>query len=84
MRLQLLALLGSIASLALADVEFVTPAAGASIPAGAITVTFKESGTAPLITTFSSYQLFLVAGGNDANIVSSIRTFEDGTRLIAA
>lgn len=78
MRLQLLSLLGSLASFALADVEFTTPAAGASIAgSGTIKIAWKESGTAPAITTFSSYQLFLMAGGNDAaGMVSSTQEKE--------
>ncbi len=51
--------------LALADVQFISPAAGASIPAGPITVTWEESGTAPSITLLKSYTLQLMVGGND-------------------
>jgi len=58
-------LLTSLASLALADVEFTTPVAGTSIAGGTtFSIAWKESGTSPAITTFSSYQLFLMAGGN--------------------
>ncbi|GAB7339911.1 hypothetical protein MBLNU457_6437t1 [Dothideomycetes sp. NU457] len=60
------ALLTSLASVALADVAFVSPAPGASLPAGPITITFKDSGVAPAISTLQSYQLFLMAGGNSA------------------
>jgi len=60
------ALLTSFASLALADVAFVTPAAGVALPVGPITITFKDSGIAPALSTLQSYQLFLMAGGNTA------------------
>lgn len=62
----ILPLLATLTPLALADVEFVSPAAGASMPAGALSITWKESGTAPKISEFDSYVLELVLGGNTA------------------
>ena len=55
------------ASLALADVEFTEPAAGANITAGQIDVQWKESGTNPLISELTQYTLSLMVGGNDLN-----------------
>ena len=66
MRLHAVTLLATLASVAYADVTFTSPAAGASIAGGtAITVQFGESSTAPLISTLATFQLFLMAGGND-------------------
>lgn len=64
MRRFLLCLL-AITPATLADVEFISPAAGASIPAGAITVTWKDSGRAPAISALQSYTLQILVGGND-------------------
>ncbi|KAI9791071.1 MAG: hypothetical protein M1816_004302 [Peltula sp. TS41687] len=50
----------------IADVEFTSPAAGASIPGGtAIKVQWKDSGDAPSTSDLKSYQLFLCAGSNE-------------------
>lgn len=61
-----LTLLAALASSAIADVEFVSPAAGSTV-AGAktLSVTWKESGVKPPITSFTTYTVFLVAGGDD-------------------
>lgn len=53
------------APLAYADVQFSSPGAGVTIPAGSLTVTWAESNTAPAISSLSSYTLVLVVGGND-------------------
>ncbi|KAG8630907.1 hypothetical protein KVT40_000047 [Elsinoe batatas] len=59
-------LLASLVSLIQADVRFTTPAAGATLTGGgAIQVQWTDSGSAPALSTFASYQLFLMAGGND-------------------
>jgi hypothetical protein len=64
MRLELLSLVAALApSFVFADVQFTSPAAGASIPAGAITVQWTESGDAPSISQLSSYTLTLMVGG---------------------
>ena len=62
-----LSLLTALVPFALADVEFVTPAAGNSIAGGgkAISVTWKESGIDPPISSFTGYTVFLCAGGNE-------------------
>ncbi|KAF4552856.1 putative cell wall synthesis protein KRE9 [Elsinoe fawcettii] len=59
-------LLASLVTLIQADVRFTSPAAGASLPGGgSIAVQWTDSGSGPALTTFASYQLFLMAGGND-------------------
>lgn len=66
MLIRSLILLTALASSAIADVEFVTPAAGSTV-AGAktLSVTWKESGVKPPITSFTTYTMFLVAGGDE-------------------
>ncbi|TKA52460.1 hypothetical protein B0A49_11990 [Cryomyces minteri] len=67
MLLRLLPLLAALASSALADVAFTSPAAGAKIQGGGpISVAWRDSGYAPALSALTSYQLFLCAGGNDA------------------
>ncbi|OCK76099.1 hypothetical protein K432DRAFT_408445 [Lepidopterella palustris CBS 459.81] len=66
MHLKLLALLAAITPIAFADVEFTSPKAGATLTGGgSITVEWKDSNNAPLLTDLTSYSLFLCAGGND-------------------
>ena len=60
-------LVATLIPLASADVEFTSPAAGASIPAGQFTVEWSESGDAPKISSLESYTLQLLVGGNDEN-----------------
>lgn len=51
-----------------ADVEFITPKPGATLKGGgAIEIEWKDSGEAPAISDLQTYQLFLCAGGNDAD-----------------
>lgn len=65
MHLTLLSLVAALApSFVFADVQFTFPAAGGSIPAGAITVKWAESGDAPSISQLSTYVLTLMVGGN--------------------
>ncbi len=67
MLVRLLTLFASFAPLALADVEFTSPAAGASVKGGStISVEWKDSGSQPPLSDLQSYTLFLCAGGNDA------------------
>lgn len=65
MLIRSLILLAVLVTSAIADVEFVTPAAGSTV-AGAKTfsVSWKESGVKPLLTSFTTYTIFLVAGGD--------------------
>ena len=65
MYLRLLPLLAAALPLTLADVQFTSPAAGASVASGTISVEWKDSGVAPPISGLAGYQLFLMAGGND-------------------
>lgn len=67
MLIRSLFLLTALAPFAIADVQFVSPAAGNSIPGGGktLSVTWKESGDDPAISSFTTYTLFLCAGGND-------------------
>ncbi len=65
MLIRFLILLAVLVTSAIADVEFVTPAAGSTL-AGAktLSVTWKESGVKPPITSLTTYTMFLVAGGD--------------------
>ncbi len=59
--------LAATAPVALADVKFTVPAAGASVPGGtAFTVTWVDSGDAPSISDLTAYQLLLYTGSNSA------------------
>lgn len=49
---------------AVAEPKFVSPAAGSTLSAGTITVTWKDGGNAPSISDLSSYQLLLFTGSN--------------------
>lgn len=68
MLIRFLTLLAALAPLTFADVEFVTPDAGASVAGGGktLTVEWKESGEKPPISSLTTYTIFLCAGGNDA------------------
>lgn len=67
MLIRFLALLALLSSTILADVEFVTPAPGASLPGGGktISVSWKDSGEEPRLASLITYTLFLCAGGNE-------------------
>ncbi|KAF2094324.1 hypothetical protein NA57DRAFT_46736 [Rhizodiscina lignyota] len=66
--LNLLSLLATTAPFCFADVEFTIPAAGAKVPAGAISIKWKDSGSSPSLSDLKTYQIDLMAGGNtDAN-----------------
>jgi hypothetical protein len=64
MILRCLTLLAALVPYVFADVEFTTPAAGATIAGNSISIAWKESGVSPPITELASYQIFLCAGGN--------------------
>lgn len=56
-------------SLVLADVQFVTPEAGAVLDAGGsaqitIDVEWEDSGISPSLDDLDTYQIFLCGGGN--------------------
>ena len=66
MLIRLLSFLGAVAPYALADVQFTSPAAGATVPGGStLKVEWKDSGIGPAISSLQTYTLFLCAGGND-------------------
>lgn len=54
-----------ISRLVLADVEFISPAAGTSVAQGTIEVQWQESGVSPSIDDLTGYTLSLMTGGND-------------------
>lgn len=58
------AVIAALTTSALADVEFLTPKAGASIPAGPLSVTWQDSGDSPSIDALSTYTLQVILGGN--------------------
>ena len=73
MLIRLLVLLAAIAPYTFADVQFTSPSAGAQETGGStLKVAWKESGTGPKLSSFTTYQLFLCAGGNDPS--SFVRT----------
>ncbi|KAI9756310.1 MAG: hypothetical protein M4579_003902 [Chaenotheca gracillima] len=62
----LLCFLAVIIPFASADVQFTSPAAGASVAGGnTVTVQWKDSGDTPKLAQLQSYQLFLMSGSND-------------------
>ncbi len=68
--LHLLSLLAATAPLSFAAVEFTIPAAGKTVPAGALSIQWKDDGNAPSLSDLTTYQIDLMAGGNtDANSV---------------
>ena len=69
-----LAVFAALTTFANADVEFTSPKAGAKLTGGtSLVVEWQESNTEPLISDFTTYQLFLCAGGNDAASIVSLR-----------
>lgn len=51
----------------LADVAFVTPGAGSSYAGGSsISISWQDSGNAPLLSQLTNYVINLCAGGNEA------------------
>lgn len=67
-----LLLLATFSSIAFADIQFTSPAAGATLQAGKpITARWKDSGDGTALTDLKTYTLFLCAGGNDAESIVS-------------
>lgn len=60
------------ASVTLADVQFIEPAAGANLTAGQIDVQWQDSGIKPLISELTQYTLSLMVGGNDLDDMASL------------
>ncbi|KAA6411533.1 MAG: beta-1 [Lasallia pustulata] len=74
------ALLAAAAPFAFADVKFTTPAPAAQLTAGSsLSLGWVDSGTAPSISDLASYQIFLCAGGNDANSYAQLAQLAQGT-----
>lgn len=56
----------ALTNLASADVEFTKPKGGAKLTGGGtLDIEWKDSGEAPAIGDLTTYDLFLMAGGND-------------------
>ncbi|KAL9527403.1 Cell wall synthesis protein [Sphaerulina musiva] len=76
----LLPVIATLAATVLADVKFTSPAPGASIPAGTLTVKWEESGDTPKISDLSTYTLQLMVGGNtDASSVGLLSLSTKGS-----
>lgn len=61
----------TLAAGAFAIPQITSPAAGASIPAGPITVEWKDDGKAPKVAALKGYTIQLIVGGNtDTDSVS--------------
>ncbi|KAF2214542.1 hypothetical protein CERZMDRAFT_83216 [Cercospora zeae-maydis SCOH1-5] len=58
-------------------VSFTTPAAGATLPAGPITVTWTDAGGSPDMAALSTFELQLMVGGNEpsnSEVIATIGT----------
>ncbi|TKA31360.1 hypothetical protein B0A50_02205 [Salinomyces thailandicus] len=66
MRLHHLSLLAALSAFAYADVEFTQPKAGSSQTVGTLSMKWQDSGDTPSIDDLTTYQIFLMVGGNDA------------------
>lgn len=62
----ILPLLATLTPLTLADVEFVSPSAGGSLPAGALSIRWRDSGESPPLDELTTYVLELVLGADEA------------------
>jgi hypothetical protein len=73
----------------LADVTFITPAASSSYaPGNLLTISWQESGNAPLLSDLTNYVINLCAGGNTAGsyqcslaILKQGGSFSDGNQV---
>ncbi|KAF2846989.1 beta-1,6-glucan boisynthesis protein-like protein [Plenodomus tracheiphilus IPT5] len=81
-----LAALAALAPLAIAGISFTEPAAGAKLTAGsALSAKWEEGGDGPALADLLSYQLFLIAGGNDPSeqiqvaVITTQGTFATGS-----
>ncbi|KAK3678435.1 Cell wall synthesis protein kre9 precursor [Recurvomyces mirabilis] len=83
MRLSPIAILAALSQLVLADVKVTVPAAGASVPAGSITVTWTDSGVAPALSALTSYTIQLVIGGNDDSTQTPLITLANAASFSA-
>lgn len=67
----LLSLTAALATTALADVKFISPAAGADVASGTITVKWEDSGDSPSLDDLAGFTLDLMVGGNDPSDAAS-------------
>lgn len=56
--------IATLAPAVLADVKFLTPKAGSSVPLGAIAVSWEDSGDSPSLDALSAYTIEVRLGGN--------------------
>lgn len=80
-RSALLTTLLALSPLALADVKITSPAAGAAIPAGQVTITWEDSGVAPSLDQLSTYTIQLMVGGNDDTAVRTPRPWQEDENM---
>lgn len=74
-------LLAALSTLALADVQFTSPAAGATLQAGKpIIAKWQDSGDGTALNLLKTYTLFLCAGGNDPDSIVSAQLRFPGHR----
>ncbi|KAI8931237.1 hypothetical protein NX059_011585 [Plenodomus lindquistii] len=80
-----LAALAALAPLATAGVSFTSPAAGAKLTGGtSLIAKWEEGGDGPKLADLQTYQVFLMAGGNDATsqiqlgAITTMGTFATG------
>ena len=59
-----LAVLSLIAPFVFGDVQFTSPAAGASLTGTKLSIAWKDSGDAPSLSQLQTYSIYLYAGGN--------------------
>lgn len=77
---RILASLFATAGLVLADVSFSVPVAGQSYPGGTpIQITWRDSGTAPLLSALTVYTLVLYSGSNASPVSSTDRDVKNQT-----
>lgn len=83
--LRRLLLLAALSPFAFADVQFISPAPGATLQAGKpITAKWKDSGAGTALTDLNTYTLFLCAGGNDVESFVSSSTPHTPPRYISS
>lgn len=68
MRLHTLSILAACVSTVLAGVQFTTPAAGSNAPSGTLSIKWKDDGDSPTISDLTTYQIFLMVGGNQEGV----------------
>lgn len=78
-----LALFAALTHLVSADVEFVSPKAGAKLTGGqSVVIEWKDSGDSPAITDLTTYELWICAGGNEEGTIVRADTLDAFSSLI--